>query len=119
MTDEVVEGQYKSAITGNLITYLPWEITEPNGLEDQNYIAIHISSSEYVDKFGTESYCLACDLDITAKFSLIGVCKHTFFGKNLLLVNKTTITIINALLESTYMLNNAPLEFRGMHSSIW
>jgi hypothetical protein len=83
VTDEDVEGQYKSAINGDLVTYLPWEVSEPNGFKDQNLVLIKISSMGYFDNVSTmKASCTACDIEITTTFSLIGVCKDTYFGKN-------------------------------------
>ena len=79
LTDEEEEGKYKSAITGAIAKYLPWYISQPDGLKEENYIAIYTKSS-YFDLSSTIPSCVVCDLYITSELSLIGVCKDTYFG---------------------------------------
>ena len=80
-TDERTEGQYVSAISGKFGTYLPWELDEPDGAEEENYVAIDLSSQGYVDTDSNYLLCVSCDLHVNLEFSLVGVCKDTYFSK--------------------------------------
>ena len=102
LTDEISEGIYQSATTGNIPSYLPWDIMEPNGLENQNYVALHVDSKKYRDlSLKYHKSCVACDLDIGTTFYLFGLCEESFF-------------------DSLYFLNNDQnqLEYRGIHTKI-
>ena len=78
MTYEEKEGQYKNINTGALAFYLPWR----RGIHKERYVILMIDSRDYLDiSHAAHSYCNACDLPTTAIFSLIGVCKDTYFGK--------------------------------------
>ena len=82
LTDEEVEGRYKSAIAGDFLSYLPWGDLQPNGKEEQNYIAIHIPSLSYGDySMLFQPGCVACDLFTNTELYLTGVCEQTYLGK--------------------------------------
>ena len=81
LQDEQVEGQFKSALTGQLVDYLPWDANQPDGAEEANYMAIQMVSKGYHDKIGNDLLCTSCVLQKTLEFSLLGVCKDTYFGK--------------------------------------
>ena len=81
--DEEDEGEFRSSITGQLATYQPWQEDQPNGGDIENHVAIHVKSKLWMDTPKMEEYCSACDLPKTLVFSLIGICKHTYFGKKL------------------------------------
>ena len=102
ITDEKEEGFYRSAITEEFPSFLPWDILQPNGLKEQNYAAIEVSSLKYIDwSIIFDQSCVACDLNITTRFFLTGLCEDTF-------------------LDSVYFLNNNhnDLEYQGMHTII-
>ena len=81
--DEEVEGEFRSSTTGQLATYQPWLGDQPSGGDTENHVAIHVKSKLWMDTPKMEEYCSACDLPKTLVFSLIGICKHTYFGKKL------------------------------------
>ena len=95
-TDEGTEGQFVSAISGKFGTYLPWVLTEPDGAEEENHVAIDISSRGYLDTDSNYLFCVPCDLHVRLEFSLVGVCKDTYFGKleKLTLKSRNKIVIL-------------------------
>ena len=81
LTDEENEGGYKSSITGRINQFLPWEVSEPNGFNDENHVLLKVSSKGYFDNVKSKkSTCVACDLFKTTIFTLRGVCKDSHFG---------------------------------------
>ena len=69
-------------MTNKLASYLPWEVSNPNGFKDENFVLLSISSKGYIDNVRTKkASCTACDIGIMTEFYLIGVCKETYFGK--------------------------------------
>ena len=94
LQDEDVEGQFQSAVTGQLVDYLPWDANQPDGAEEANYMAIQMVSKAYHDKIGNDLLCTSCDLHKTLEFSLLGVCKDTYLGKSVSL-NQTCIIVIS------------------------
>ena len=118
--DEEREGQYKSYLTGQLVSFLPWLQNTPDGSDEENHVAIQISSKLYNDKHKSyrKEECVACQLFKTTEFALIGVCKETYFGEfvlKLLLLNFN-----NPYADIKYVLTNTDqgLEFRGAQSTI-
>ena len=81
ISDEEVEGEFRSSITGDIATFQPWAEAQPNGGDAANNVAIILESKLLNDAPKYEEFCSACDLHKTLVFSLIGVCKHTYFGK--------------------------------------
>ena len=49
-TDEEVEGQFKSSVTGQLVNYLPWVVSQPDGAETENFISINMVFILNLDK---------------------------------------------------------------------
>ena len=95
VTDEKNESEYRSAIIGGLVRYLPWEVSEPNGFQDENLVLLKISSMGYLDNVNTKKpSCAACDVYRTATFSLTGVCKDTYFGMDRNIKRKRQIIFI-------------------------
>ena len=86
LVDEVAEGQYKSSVTGKLVTYLPWKEDRPDGADEENHAVIHLASEKYDDKDEKEHFCTACDLHKSTEFILLGACENTFFGKTFLII---------------------------------
>ena len=80
-TDEEVEGQFKSSVTGQLVNYLPWNVDQPDGAETEKFISLNIQSEGFDDSISNRLLCASCDVDKTTEFSLIGVCEDTYFGK--------------------------------------
>ena len=79
--DEEIEGEFRSSITGQLATYQPWQEDQPGGGDTENHVAIHVKSKLWMDTHKSKEYCSACDLQKTLVFTLIGVCKNTYFGR--------------------------------------
>ena len=79
-TDEEHEGEFRSDVTGELATFLPWHEESPNGGNDENHVTIHIPSGAYYDYYKGLDGCPVCDLPKGTVFSFLGVCKKTYFG---------------------------------------
>ena len=75
-------------------------------------------SKAYHDFPDKKLFCSSCDLYRTLDFSLLGVCKDTFFGK---IVSIFVMYAISLYLDAEYMLNEKDnkIKFTGMQSSIW
>ena len=101
LTDDMKEGSYKNAITGEYPNYLPWDTLEPDGLEEQNFAVIDTSNKRYKDQAINMHSCVSCDLNNSTQFYLTGLCEDTF-------------------LDSVYFLNNDDKEivYKGMHTTI-
>ena len=82
ISDEDVEGVFKSSITGKVARYMPWTQGGANGGEEQNHVVFHSESGAYNDVNKNELHCGVCDLHKTTEFTLIGVCKDSYFGKS-------------------------------------
>ena len=80
LTDEDQEGEFRSIVTGELATFLPWHEESPNGGDDENHIAIHFPSGKYYDYYKGMVACPICDVPKDMVFSFMGVCKKTYFG---------------------------------------
>ena len=81
-SDENDEGTYINARFGNLASYMPWEVSEPNGGTDESLVLLSRITKGYSDNVSTKGpACTVCEIDVTAKFNLIGVCKETYFGE--------------------------------------
>ena len=87
ITDEEVEGEFRSSITSQLATFLPWEKHQPNGGDAENHVVILMQSMLWADNSKYKEAFSACDLHKNLVFTLIGVCKHTYFGKQLFQCN--------------------------------
>ena len=88
-SDEEVEGEFRSSMTAELATYLPWLQGQPDGADTENHVAVQVKSKLWKDAQKKEEYCSACDLHKSLVFTLIGVCKNTYFGKYLYITAKT------------------------------
>ena len=83
LTDEEKEGVYRNAMTKNVASYLPWEVSNPNGFKDENFVLLSMSSKGYIDNVKTKkATCTACDIGIRTEFYLKGVCQETYFGEH-------------------------------------
>ena len=84
ITDVAEEGKYKSSITGDFSTFLPWEPSEPNGETDENFVLLRLSSLRYFDNIPTiiKPVCTVCEVDVHTIFSLRGVCQESYFGED-------------------------------------
>ena len=80
-SDEEVEGEFRSIVTGDLATYLPWLENMPDGGETENSAAIQASSGLYDDWLNTYQECVSCEVFKATEFFLIGVCEDTYFGE--------------------------------------
>ena len=89
ITDDEIEGEFRSSVTNQLVTYLPWMKEQPNGEETQNHVAIQMKSKRWNDLDKTSKECSSCDLYKTLTFSIIGVCKDTYLGKKSLSYRKS------------------------------
>ena len=81
ISDEEVEGEFRSSITGDLVTYLPWLENMPDGGNVENNVAIQVSSGQYDDWHRSYAECVPCEVPKTTEFFFIGVCEDTYFGK--------------------------------------
>ena len=81
ISEEEVEGEFKSSVTGQLATFQPWKENEPVLGDTNKHVAIDVESKLWDDQHKSEKYCSACDLYRTLVFTLIGVCKQTHLGK--------------------------------------
>ena len=84
LSDEEVEGKFKSVIDGEVATFLPWTPSNPNGGRNHNNVVMQWSYNKagYNDMGKTDTYyCVYCYMKLSATFLLRGVCKHTYFGK--------------------------------------
>ena len=88
-SDEKVEGEFRNSMTGELATYLPWLQGQPDGADTENHVAVQVKSKLWKDAQKKEEYCSACDLHKSLVFTLIGVCKITYFGKYLYITTQT------------------------------
>ena len=82
--DEDVEGQFKSIVTGQLASFLPWNANRPDGADEENHVAFHLTSQKYDDNDKMDKHCVTCDLYKSTEFVMQGVCKDTHFGRLLL-----------------------------------
>ena len=81
VTDKARDQEYISVLTGKKVTYLPWEFSEPNGFTDESLVLLNLETKGYFDNVNTKKpTCTACDIHKSTIFSLIGVCKETYFG---------------------------------------
>ena len=78
--DKEKEGEFKSSVTGKLASYLPWKEGEPNGGNKENYVIIHPKDKSYHDVDKNYPFCTTCDIHKSTVFTLIGVCKDSYFG---------------------------------------
>ena len=79
--DKEVEGVFKSIITGEIATYLPWSEGKPDGGVGESIAVIEVKNKLYNDKAESRRHCISCDLSKTTEFSLIGVCQNSYFGE--------------------------------------
>ena len=79
--DKEVEGVFKSSITGEIATYLPWREGDPDGDDGINSVVIEFKNKLYNDRDGGRPSCTSCDITKTTEFSIIGVCKNSYFGE--------------------------------------
>ena len=87
LVDKELEGVFKSSITGDIATYLPWREGKPDGGEGENVVAIMVNSKLYEDMGERRPFCTPCDVPKTTEFSLIGVCKDSYLGELPILLN--------------------------------
>ena len=83
ISDEDQEGEFRSSITGEIITFQPWFEGQPNGKEGQNHVAFEIKSKRLYDDHQIRQHCSACDLQKSLTVTLLGGCEDTSFGKHL------------------------------------
>ena len=81
ITDEEVEGQFKSIITGDLATYIPWGAGQPDGGSEDSTVFLEFASKHYWDIKDNFQACVLCDLFKDKVFSLMGVCYKSIFGE--------------------------------------
>ena len=139
------EGIYYNAITRQASKFLPWELNQPDGADEANYIALRLLSGGYHDTYDYHQHCASCDLHLSTEFSLLGVCKDTYFGKLFICLSfnsldnffnilweiidmsyyPTTLITLQEIYvhfppDSSYLLSNTDdtISYRGMQSSI-
>jgi len=82
ISDEEVEGNFKSVEDGKLVSYLPWLPSEPNEGKEGNNVFYDLVELGYNDKNGMQLHCFYCEVPIDAQFLLSGLCEYTYFGKD-------------------------------------
>ena len=80
VTDECVEGEYRSINSGNTVTYLPWAPTNPSGTSSANYVALNLEDMGYYD-LSSRKFCVSCSMTTTTVFRLRGLCQDSYVGK--------------------------------------
>ena len=83
ISDEDQEGEFRSSITGKIITFQPWFGGQPNGKEEENHVRFGVKSKQWFDIHKSLKCCLACDLHKTLTVTLIGGCEDTSFGEQM------------------------------------
>ena len=83
VSDEEVEGEFRSNVTGQLMAFQPWSEGQPNGKEEQNHVVFDVKSKLWYDMHRSVQYCSACDVNKSLTFTLLGGCGDASFGKNL------------------------------------
>ena len=82
VSDEEVEGEFRSNVTGQLMAFQPWVEGQPNGKEEQNHVVFDVKSKLWYDMHRSVQYCSACDVNKSLTFTLLGGCGDASFGKN-------------------------------------
>ena len=72
---------FKSSITGEIATFLPWREGRPDGKEMENVAAIVVKSKHYEDIGESRPFCTPCDIPKATEFFLLGVCKESYLGE--------------------------------------
>ena len=81
ISEEEVEGEFRSSVTGNIASFQPWKENHPVAGVSDKHVAIDVESMLWDDKHKSEKYCSACDIHKNLVFTLIGVCEHTYLGR--------------------------------------
>ena len=93
ITDEEVEGKFKSTVTGEIVSYLPWKGNKPNGGDLENNVILSLDYQIYNDWYqntiGTKYAftCTSCNLPRNTEYIVFGVCKKSHFGESFFVLN--------------------------------
>ena len=119
IVDKEVEGVFKSSITGEIATYLPWREGKPDGGDGENIVVIEVKNKQYNDRGDGRRYCTSCDISKSTEFSLIGVCKNSYFGELAMLLGHSRLLMFLPP-DLKYMLSHTEngIIFRGAKSFI-
>ena len=98
LVDEELEGEFKSSVTSQLVSYLPWKEGQPDGGDTCNHVNINMDTKLYHDTSRTFLNCFVCDLYKATVFFLLGVCETSYFGKfNVLSVFQWFMNLVQIL----------------------
>ena len=119
IVDKEVEGVFKSSITGEIATYLPWREGKPDGGDGENIVVIEVKNKLYNDRGDGRRYCTSCDISKSTEFSIIGVCKNSYFGELAMLLWHSRLLMFLPP-DLKYMLSHTEngIIFRGAKSFI-
>ena len=81
LSDASVEGEFRNTNSGDLETYLPWGMYEPDGETAENYVAMEVDELTFTDHSVKHSLCVSCAIKTTTLFRLRGICKDSYMGK--------------------------------------
>ena len=83
LSDEQTEGVFSNMNDGSETTFLPWGTAEPNGDQDENFVAI--KKGVYNDVDEKRPRCSSCLLDRSLLLRLDGLCEESYIGQMLLI----------------------------------
>ena len=90
VTDESVEGEYRSINSGDKVSFLPWALTNPTGASSANYVALNFEDMSFYD-LSSRKFCVSCTMTTTRLFRLRGLCQDSYMGK----VNHRSLSVFN------------------------
>ena len=83
LSDEVEEGKFKSAVSGEVANFLPWADQEPNGERAQNNVVLDVIGQTYKDfSINYTNFCFVCTISKHVEIFLTGVCQHSYLGNS-------------------------------------
>ena len=95
-SDETSEGSFFHINDGTEAKYLPWDVAQPNGETNENYVCIILQTSRYKDVTLDQQYCSSCLLDRSLLLRMDGLCEDSYIGDPLKAFQ--TLTVVSRLL---------------------
>ena len=93
LSDEEKEGVWENTNTNSVSEFLKWADGQPNGERAQNYVAVDLENSYYLDFSAEATHCASCTSNTKASLTLRGLCKDSYLGEELcygaMVLNKT------------------------------
>ena len=80
LSDENSEGLFLNMNDNSSVQYQVWDKGEPNGGENENYVAIAIQTAALQDVEENRLFCSTCYLSSSLLLQLDGVCEDSFIG---------------------------------------